>query len=43
VSRSILWDDVWIGADAVIEDCILTDGVHVTAGAVHHGEILIRA
>jgi NDP-sugar pyrophosphorylase family protein len=43
VMRSILWDDVQIGADAVIEDCILTDGVRVAAGAVHHGEILIHA
>jgi mannose-1-phosphate guanylyltransferase len=42
ISRSILWDDVQIGADAVIEDCILTDGVCVAAGAVHRGEILIR-
>jgi mannose-1-phosphate guanylyltransferase len=43
ITRSILWDDVQIGANAVIEDCILTDGVRVAAGAVHHGEILIRA
>jgi NDP-sugar pyrophosphorylase family protein len=43
ITRSILWDDVQIEADAVIEDCILTDGVRVAAGAIHHGEILIRA
>ena len=43
VTGSILWDDVQIGADAVIDDCILTDGVHVAAGAVHRGEILIRS
>ena len=43
ITRSILWDDVQVGADAVIEDCILTDGVRVAAGAIHHGEILIRA
>lgn len=43
LTRSILWDDVQIGADAVIEDCILTDGVRVAAGANHRGEILIRA
>jgi NDP-sugar pyrophosphorylase family protein len=42
IARSILWDDVQVGAEAVIEDCILTDGVHVEAGAVHRGEILIR-
>jgi NDP-sugar pyrophosphorylase family protein len=43
VTRSILWDDVQIGADAVIDDCILTDGVSVAPGAVHRGEILIRS
>jgi NDP-sugar pyrophosphorylase family protein len=43
LARSILWDDVRVGAEAVIEDCILTDGVHVEAGAVHRGEILIRS
>ena len=43
IARSILWDDVQVGAEAVIEDCILTDGVHVQARAVHRGEILIRA
>jgi len=43
IARSILWDDVQVGAEAVIEDCILTDGVRVEAGAVHRGEILIRS
>jgi NDP-sugar pyrophosphorylase family protein len=43
LARSILWDDVRVGAEAVIEDCILTDGVHVEAGAVHRGAILIRS
>ena len=43
VTGSILWDDVRIGADAVIDDCILTDGVSVAPGAVHRGEILIRS
>jgi mannose-1-phosphate guanylyltransferase len=43
IARSILWDDVQVGAEAVIEDCILTDGVHIEAGAVHRGEILIRS
>jgi NDP-sugar pyrophosphorylase family protein len=42
ITQSILWDDVQVGADAVIEDCILTDGVRVAAGAIHRGEILIR-
>ena len=43
ITRSILWDDVQIGAGAVIDDCILTDGVCVEAGAVHCGEVLIRS
>jgi mannose-1-phosphate guanylyltransferase len=43
ITRSILWDDVRIGAEAVIEDCIVTDGVSVAAGAVHRHEILIRS
>jgi mannose-1-phosphate guanylyltransferase len=43
IARSILWDDVQVGAEAVIEDCILTDGVIVEAGGVHRGEILIRS
>jgi NDP-sugar pyrophosphorylase family protein len=43
IARSILWDDVQVGAEAVIEDCILTDGVRVEAGAVHRSEILIRS
>ena len=42
VVRSILWDDVQVEANAVIEDCILTDGVRVAAGAIHRGEILRR-
>jgi mannose-1-phosphate guanylyltransferase len=43
IARSILWDDVQVGAEAVIEDCILTDGVQIQARAVHRGEILIRS
>jgi len=41
VTRSILWDDIKVGAGAVIEDCILTDGVRVPAGAQHRGAILL--
>ena len=42
VTRSILWDDVQVGPDAVIDECILTDGVHVPAGAAYRRAILIR-
>jgi len=30
---SILWDDVEVGADAIIEECIVTDGATIRAGA----------
>ena len=43
VTRSILWDDVEVGADAVIEQCILTDGVHVPAGSTYRRAVLVRA
>ena len=42
VTRSILWDDVDVGAEAVIEECILTDGVHIPAGATHRRAVLVR-
>jgi NDP-sugar pyrophosphorylase family protein len=42
IRRSILWDDVEIGAHAVVEDCILTDGASIAAGAVHRGEVVIE-
>jgi mannose-1-phosphate guanylyltransferase len=40
IVRSILWDDVEVGANAVIEDCIVTDGAHVPAGAVYKRTII---
>jgi NDP-sugar pyrophosphorylase family protein len=42
VGRSILWDDVKIRARAVVEDCIVTDGVTVPEGATYRRSILIR-
>jgi NDP-sugar pyrophosphorylase family protein len=42
VSRSILWDDVEIQAGAVVEDCIVTDGVTVAAGSTYRRSILVR-
>jgi mannose-1-phosphate guanylyltransferase len=41
VRHSILWDDVVVGAGATIEDCIVTDGARIAAGAVHRGEVVI--
>ena len=35
VTRSVLWDDVTVGAGAEIEECVIADGVTVPAGARH--------
>jgi NDP-sugar pyrophosphorylase family protein len=42
VTASILWDDVQVGPDAVIDECILTDRVRIPAGAAYRRAILIR-
>jgi NDP-sugar pyrophosphorylase family protein len=42
ITRSILWDDVEIGADAAIEECIVTDRAHIPAGSVHRRSVLRR-
>ena len=34
VIRSVLWDDVIVGADAVITECVVADGVEIPAGTV---------
>jgi NDP-sugar pyrophosphorylase family protein len=39
---SILWDDVRVGAGAQLDECIVTDGVVVPAGAHHRRQILVR-
>lgn len=41
VTRSILWDDVAVGAGAQLDHCIVTDRVRVPAGASHRREILV--
>ena len=40
VETSILWDDVEIGADAVLEECIVTDGAVVPARARYRRAVL---
>jgi NDP-sugar pyrophosphorylase family protein len=40
--RAIIWDDVTIGPDSVLEDCIVTDGVRVLPGSVYRRAILLR-
>jgi NDP-sugar pyrophosphorylase family protein len=42
VSRSILWDDIEVAAGAVLDECVVTDGVHVPAAARYHRTILWR-
>ena len=41
VIDSIIWDDVQVGAQAVVERCVVTDGVSVPAGAAFSDQILI--
>jgi NDP-sugar pyrophosphorylase family protein len=41
VTRSILWDDVAVGAGATVDECIVTDGVRIPAGAAYRRSILI--
>jgi len=42
-SRSILWDDVRIGEGAVLDECIVTDGVSVPPGRRYRRMILLNA
>jgi mannose-1-phosphate guanylyltransferase len=41
VVASVLWDDVEVGAGAALEQCIVTDGVCVPAGATYARSILM--
>ena len=41
VVDSIVWDDVRVGAGAVIERCVMTDGVSIPAGSRFADQILI--
>jgi NDP-sugar pyrophosphorylase family protein len=43
VTQSILWDDVDVGAGVVLDECIVTDGVRVPAGAIYQRSILINS
>ncbi len=42
VARSILWDDVEVGAGAVVEECIVTDLVRIPPGSVHRRSVIRR-
>jgi len=37
---SILWDDVDVGADALVEHCIVTDRAAIPAGSRHQGLVI---
>ena len=39
LTRSILWDDVEVSRDVVLEECLVTDGVRLPAGAVYRRTI----
>ena len=43
VTDSIFWDHVTVGECAVLDRCIVTDGVNVPASAVYRRAILVRA
>lgn len=42
VDRSILWDDVTVGEEAVLEECVVTDGVTIPAGARYTRSAIVR-
>jgi mannose-1-phosphate guanylyltransferase len=42
VTRSILWDDVDVRRDAVVDECIVTDGVVIPDGAKYRRAVIIR-
>ena len=42
IARSILWNDIEVGAGSILDECIVTDGVQVPADASHRRSILVR-
>jgi NDP-sugar pyrophosphorylase family protein len=42
LSNTIVWDDVHIGERTSLQDCIITDGVRVPAGARYAHEVLMH-
>ncbi len=43
VERSVLWDDVVIGAGALVRECVVADGVRVPADTSWHGVTIRQA
>jgi NDP-sugar pyrophosphorylase family protein len=42
ITRSVLWDDVTVGAGAEIDECVLADGVTIPPGARLHRSAVVR-
>src|SRR5258708_25700295 len=42
VTRSVLWDDVTVGAGAVLTECVVADGVRIPEGAVMTRRVIVR-
>jgi ADP-glucose pyrophosphorylase len=42
VTRSILWDDVHVEDGCTLDECIVTDGVRIPAGASYNRVALVR-
>jgi NDP-sugar pyrophosphorylase family protein len=42
VTRSILWDDVTIDEEATLDECVVTDGVSIPAGARFARSAIVR-
>ena len=42
VTRSILWDDVHVGAGSVVDECVVTDGVRIPPGATYRRAAILR-
>jgi len=43
VTRSILWDNVAIGAGAALDECIVADGVTLPAGSAYRRSIIVAS
>jgi mannose-1-phosphate guanylyltransferase len=43
VEDSLLWDDVDVGAGALLRGCVVADGVRVPPGRAHTRAVLVRA
>ena len=42
LARSIVWDDVEVSRGVMLDECLVTDGVTVPAGATYRRTILVR-